>query len=346
MPHKVGDTKKSRDRLPTCPTRVKMDRETLWLWLCSADGVGPTTANALWSRLCERGLALEDFYALGETDWAGEFGLNARMVKGLTEQKLRMSAIVDLAESLREADAHLISLEAPQYPASVKASLNRSAPPLLYAVGNVSLLEQKAVAVVGARDASPRGLTIARGIGEAVTRHGLVLVSGGAKGVDDAAHRGALAGGGATIVVLSCGILRSRPTAEFGEQADPRSTLYLSELDPNMTWQVGGAMARNRIVCGLTSAVVVVEAKESGGTMDAARKAMELRKPLFVVQFDRYDAHSAGNASLLRKGGRPLPAQYDSTTDSWRVDIEPILTLVEGAAPPQAPSGQSDLFSP
>jgi len=321
-----------------------MDRETLWLWLCSADGVGPTTANDLWAKLAERGLQLEDFHDLSENEWAGEFGLNVRAVRGLAQQKSRMSEIADLAESLRENGIHLFSLESPYYPTSLKASLGRNAPPLLYTLGNVALLARNAVAVAGARDASGRGLMIAHSIGEALAHHGLVVASGGVRGTDDAAHRGALRAGGATVVVLSCGILRYRPTAAFSERADPESALYVSELPPTMTWDVGGAMNRNRIVCGLASAVVIVEAKESGGTLQAAKTAFGQGKPIFAVQFDEYDAHSAGNPLLLRQGAQPLKAQYDPTAESWSVDIGPVVARVEQSAAGEPGTGQLGLF--
>jgi len=322
------------------------DREALWLWLTAAEGVGPKTINDLWAALCERGMQLEDFHDLGETEWAGEFRLNARVVRGLAEKKARMDEIVQLAEALRENGISLLSLESPNYPASLRKSLGRSAPPLLYAAGNVSLLERSAVAVIGARDASGRGLLIARAIGAALAQRGLVVVSGGARGTDSAAHAGALHAGGQTIVVLSCGILRFRSDRAYGEQTEPHSTVFISELDPHMTWQVGGAMERNRIVCGLASAVVIVEAKESGGTLDAAKRAAELRRPRFVVQFDAYDAHSAGNPALLRHGARPLKAEPDPSGESWNVDIAPVVDAAERSAPADEPTpDQMDLFS-
>jgi DNA processing protein len=128
--------------------------------------------------------------------------------------------------------------------------------------------------------------------------------------------------------------------------ADAESALYVSELPPTMTWQTGGAMARNRIVCGLASAVVIIEAKESGGTIHAAKTAFQLSKPLFVVQFDDYDAHSAGNPLLLRQGAQPLKAQCDPTGETWGVDIAPVAAEIERNVSAEPPVKQTDLFSP
>lgn len=318
-----------------------MSDDSLWLWLCASDGMGPKTVAAVWERLGQCGQTLEDFFNAGEQAWSGQFDLNLRAVKGLAAQKSRMNEIIELAEALRDNGVHLLALEHPRYPQFLRAVLGHGAPPLLYALGNTQLLERRAVAVVGARDASARGLTIARNLGAAFARHGLVLVSGGARGTDNAAHLGALLAGGATVIVLSCGILQYRPNRAVSENADPASVLYLSELPPHMTWQTGGAMARNRILCALASAVIVVEAGESGGTLQAAEKAMELGRPLFVAEFETYDTHLAGNERLLRRGGRPLHVECDPTGETWRVDLAPVLAAVDEA--PSLPS-RMDLF--
>jgi DNA processing protein len=216
----------------------------------------------------------------------------------------------------------------------------------LYAIGNLDLLRQTALAVVGARDASERGLAISRSIGEQAGRAGIVVVSGGARGIDLMAHTGAIDSGGATICVLSEGILRSNSRADLGVELDRRAALFLSELPPNMTWSIGGAMSRNRIVCALAAVVVVVEAREKGGTVDAADTALELHRPLFVVDYAATGAQNDGNRKLLRKAGaRPLPVSGDESSAIGRVDLDPVLRELQsppGAAPP---AGQMDLFA-
>lgn len=322
-----------------------IDPEVLWMWLSSAEGVGAKRANDLWDTLCKRGLQLEDFFHLNESDWASEFGLNARVVKGLAEQKDRMDEITGLVESLDQSGVQLLTIESPHYPQSLKASLGRNAPVLLYGQGNCALLERSAAAIVGARDASERGLRLARSMGEGFARCGLVVISGGARGIDAEAHMGSLSASGATIIVLGCGIRRYRPPNALRELATPESTLFLSELPPKQTWDAGGAMGRNRIVCGLASAIVIVESQESGGTVHAAKKAFELGRPVFVIQFDEYDERSAGNPQLLRLGARPLKAHFDPDDRTWRVDIDPVVDAVEKGADASSQPDQMDLLS-
>lgn len=322
-----------------------IDPDALWLWLNLAEGVGPKTANAVWAALSARGLHLEDFFDLGETEWANDFGLNARAARGLAAQKERMDEITSHLESLHASGAWLMTIDRPGYPATMKTALGQSAPALLYAKGNRDLLAMPAVAVVGARDASPRGLALARFIGSDLGQRGFAVVSGGARGTDAAAHLGALEAGGATIVVLSCGILRYRAPSGLRGMADSQSALFLSEFPPQQTWAAGAAMARNRIVCGLASGLVVVESKESGGTLNAAETARKMSKPVFVVRFDEYDTHSAGNRLLLKQGCRALKAQLDPSDETWRADLTPVIAAAERTPSSRPDSVQGDLFS-
>ena len=322
------------------------DTKTLWLWLSLAEGMGPKTANGLWATLCQRGMDLEDFFGLDEHEWAEEFSLNSRVVSGLASEKSRIDEIAEQVQALDENGIRLVPLPSPDYPGALKDSLGRDAPMLLYAQGNHALLERNAVAVVGARDAGARGLILARFIGEALAQRGLVVISGGARGTDTEAVLGALAAEGTIVTVLACGIRRYRPPSALHELATPESALYLSELPLKQTWDTGGAMMRNRIVCGLASAIVIIESQESGGTVHAANKAFELGKPLFVIQFDEYDEHSAGNPQLLRLGARPLKACFDPDDRSWRVDINPVVAAAEKRAIRKLKPHQTDLFSP
>jgi DNA processing protein len=323
-----------------------IDRDVLWVWLHAADGVGRATANDLWVALAERDMDLEDFFSLDETRWAAEFGLNARAVSGLAASKARLDETRQLVDALRESNVQLIALDGPDYPATLKVALGRQTPALLYAWGNVELLARQGAAVVGARDASERGLHLARLIGGGLARNGLVVVSGGARGVDSEAHGGALAAGGATVVVLGCGILRFHAPAGLREAADAGTILYLSEQPPAQTWEAGGAMQRNRIVCALASALIVVEAGTSGGTLHAAKKGFDLRRQVFVVRFDSYDAHSAGNPALLRSGARPLKATWDGGAESWHVDLAPVMAAADRQRRCANEPQQPDLLAP
>jgi DNA processing protein len=187
-------------------------------------------------------------------------------------------------------------------------------PPGLFLRGNAeaALLALPAVAIVGARACSAYGRQIARSVARDLASAGLVVVSGLARGVDAEAHRGALEAGGITVAVLGCGIDRDYPAAnrELARQI-AASGLVVSEYAPGVEPAPWRFPARNRIVAGLCSAAVVVEARERSGALITADFALEEGREVFAVPGEITSALSAGSNALLRLGATPLTCAQD-----------------------------------
>ena len=187
-------------------------------------------------------------------------------------------------------------------------------PPGLFLRGNAEagLLALPAVAIVGARACSAYGRQIARSVARELASAGLVIVSGLARGVDAEAHRGALEAGGITVAVLGCGIDRDYPAAnrELARQI-ATSGLIVSEYAPGVEPAPWRFPARNRIVAGLCSASVVVEARERSGALITADFALEEGREVFAVPGEITSALSAGSNALLRLGATPLTCAQD-----------------------------------
>ena len=187
-------------------------------------------------------------------------------------------------------------------------------PPGLFLRGNAeaTLLALPAVAIVGARACSAYGRQIARSVARELASAGLVVVSGLARGVDAEAHRGALEAGGITVAVLGCGIDRDYPAAnrELARQV-AASGLIVSEYAPGVEPAPWRFPARNRIVAGLCSASVVVEARERSGALITADFALEEGREVFAVPGEITSALSAGSNALLRLGATPLTCAQD-----------------------------------
>jgi DNA processing protein len=167
------------------------------------------------------------------------------------------------------------------------------------------------VAVVGARSCSRYGAHVARSLGRELAAAGLVVVSGLARGVDGEAHRGALETG-ATIAVLGCGIDRDYPRAhqELARRiAD--GGLIVSEYEPGVEPAPWRFPARNRIVAGLSSATVVVEARERSGALITAEFALEEGREVLAVPGEITSGLSVGTNLLIRQGAAPLLAVDD-----------------------------------
>jgi DNA processing protein len=202
---------------------------------------------------------------------------------------------------------------------AVRVLARRDLPPLLGAIHDppprlhvrgaapADLLERRLVAVVGARACSGYGTTVARALGRALGQAGAVVVSGLARGIDAAAHRGALDAGAPTVAVLGCGIDRDYPAAHAELSRSIRATgLVVSEYGPAVEPAPWRFPARNRIIAGLCAATIVVEARARSGALITADFALEEGRDVFAVPGEITSALSQGTNSLIRIGALPL----------------------------------------
>jgi len=202
---------------------------------------------------------------------------------------------------------HLGTSEYPQLLAEIS-----DPPRCLWTRGDRSVFTAMAVAVIGARAASPEGLSTAGEIAGDLARAGVVVVSGLARGIDAAAHRGALAGGGKTIAVLGTGIDRVYPaehdllTAEIAANG-----LLLTEFPPGTHPEDWHFPRRNRIISGLSKAVVVVEAREKSGSLITARLAADQGRDVMAVPGTVVGGRNRGANALLRDGAKLVESAVD-----------------------------------
>jgi DNA processing protein len=206
-------------------------------------------------------------------------------------------------------------------------------------VGNPELLSHHAIAIIGSRFCSERGSELANQIAKAAAECGITVVSGYAKGVDTAAHAGALGGRGGTVFVLPFGMGHFRLKREIRPSADPSRFLAISQFPAHQRWFAHAAMQRNRLVCALADAVLVVEAGDQGGTMEGARVAKELGKRLYVIQYEFPPPSASGNKRIKAElGAKPL--------QSW-ADVRMLLRELNcpnEQLPLQSPAVQQSLF--
>lgn len=178
--------------------------------------------------------------------------------------------------------------------------------------GRADLLLTAGIGLCGARDASQHGVELAQAVGTVAADLGVPLVSGYARGIDTAGHVAALAAGGSTIAVLAEGIEQFRLREEYrGFDAELDGLAVVSQFDSAARWTVGRAMARNSLICALSTVVIVIEPGESGGTIAAAREALRTSRdgrkqpqPLvLVLRQDHEDARMPAVASIRRREG-------------------------------------------
>jgi DNA processing protein len=185
-------------------------------------------------------------------------------------------------------------------------------PIVLWVKGDAGILAAPQVAVVGARAASPAGLQVARQLGHDLALAGLVVVSGMARGADGAAHIGALDGGGRTVAVLGCGADRVYPPEHdllAARIAD--NGAIVSEFVPGTPPRKYHFPLRNRIISGLSRAVVVIEASDQSGSLITARSALEQGRDVLAVPGVVLSGRSRGCHALIRDGARLVDSVAD-----------------------------------
>ena len=205
-----------------------------------------------------------------------------------------------------------IRLGTPWYPDFLAAIPDPPPGIWLRGAAEPEILDRPSVAIVGARACSSYGRSVARTLGRELAAAGLVVVSGLARGIDGEAHRGALEAGGITVAVLGCGIDRDYPAAhrELAQRIGERG-LLVSEYEVGVEPAPWRFPARNRIIAGLCTATVVVEARERSGALITADFALEDGREVMVVPGEITSAVSAGANALLRIGATPVTGTAD-----------------------------------
>jgi DNA processing protein len=193
-----------------------------------------------------------------------------------------------------------------EYPARLRQRLKESAPPVLFGAGDRELVGQPGLAVVGSRHTDPRRQELAEQVGNACGRCGLVLYSGGAKGVDHLATQGAIAARGHAVSVLARSLEQAVRQPETREAVLGGALALMTPYAPDVGFSVGAAMGRNKLIYALADyALVVASDYDKGGTWAGATEALKHGwVPVFVLESDDMPE---GNRQLLQRGALPFP---------------------------------------
>jgi len=210
----------------------------------------------------------------------------------------------------RAARIEPLTWDDPRFPALL--SCIPDPPPLLWVRGDVSVLARPIVAIVGSRAATPYAIDVAHRLGQELSDRGLVVSSGLARGVDSAAHRGCLTGATPTLAVLGSGLDRVYPAEHEPLAAEIcQKGLLVSEFGPGAPPLPEHFPLRNRIISGISLAVVVVEASEKSGSLITARCALEQGRDVMAVPGSVLSGRNGGSHSLLKDGAKVVESAVD-----------------------------------
>jgi DNA protecting protein DprA len=279
------------------------ENEIFYIQVQIAKGLGAVTFRKIIHFLKNNQLQPSEFKDLQESAMRNEVGLSESQIAALIGSRKQAE---DLFIVLLNKGIKIIGYLDDLYPSKLKKTLGEQAPFVIYAQGNLEILEGKAVGFCGSRNASTKGEWVATMASSEITKHGFVVVSGNARGIDTCAHSASLINGGKTIFVAPEGILNFSPRFESRKFIHLDNAVILSEFKPNESWSIQNAMQRNKTICGLSNAMILVQSGKTGGTFEAGNFALQANIPLFVAEYSDSDISGPGNPYFIEHGAKPI----------------------------------------
>lgn len=298
--------------------RISRDQRLAWLRLIRADNIGPATFRSLINHYGSAQNALDALPEIAQ--------------RGGSRTAYRVPTLAAAAEELERTEAfgaRLVAIGEPDYPPLLKEI---PGPPPLITVfgGSDAFANRPTVGIVGSRNASVAGQKMAEKLAVGLGAAGLVVASGLARGIDAAAHRAALASG--TVAVVASGIDRVYPEehADLARAIVDRGGVVLTEMPFGWVPRAQDFPRRNRLISGISLAIVVVEAALRSGSLHTVRFALEQGRDVFAVPGSPLDPRSEGTNKLIRDGATLVRSAEDVLDD-----------LRNAAAQPELPFGDA-----
>ena len=299
---------------------------TYWLALNLTQGLGPTRIKKLIEHY---GTAERVFHAsLTELEATGMLAVSAQSLATGKSLELAQQECVKAAE----AGAKIISLSDPEYPSRLKEIYDP--PVILFVKGSVEVLAQPGIAMVGTRHPTPYGSGMAERLSTDLAARGLVIISGMARGIDTASHRGAIAAKGKTVAVLGTGIdvMYPKENTRLAEQIVALGGALISEFPVGTFPAPQNFPIRNRIISGMSAGVLVVEAAEYSGTRITSRCALEQNRDVYAVPGNVTNKNSWGPNTLIKQGAK-LVATWEDVWEELPADIQAALSAMQNESP-------------
>lgn len=326
---------------------MKDDCSFAWFRTARAKGIGPISLWEIYDSIERSGLQVSDLVSCQSLqDMSILKKLQSKLTSSLSQQD--EDKIYKEFEHLENNRVKILHPELSDFPIKLKQFGRKyGISAVLYARGYTPLANIPSISIVGSRNVEESALFIASKLAKDLAYEGYNIVSGYAKGIDSAAHLGALEAEGTTTIVLSLGILNFEAKKDFKPWFSARNTLVLSQFNPTDKWMARHAMARNKLVCALSDATIVIasgkEVDDRGkmsGTFDAAKTAMNMNIPVFVLSPNCFDVPPKGNDDLIQLGGHAISPENA---------IEQILSTLNRQSMKVSQNSQSslqlDLFS-
>jgi DNA processing protein len=295
---------------------------TYCLALSLTQGLGPSRIK----KLIEIYGTADRVFQASLTELEGT-GMRAVSAQSITNGKSMEMAQQECAKAA-QAGARIISLSDPEYPSRLKEIYDP--PVILFAKGSVAVLAQPGIAMVGTRHPTPYGSGMAERLSTDLSSRGLVIISGLARGIDTASHRGAVAAKGKTVAVLGTGIdvMYPKENTRLTEQIVALGGALITEFPVGTPPTPQNFPIRNRIISGMSAGVLVVEAAEYSGTRITSRLALEQNRDVYAVPGNVTNKGSWGPNTLIKQGAK-LVATWEDVWEELPTDVQVALGAMQ-----------------
>jgi DNA processing protein len=303
-----------------------------WVALAATPGLGPTRSK----RLLERFADVASIFAASLTE------LEAAGLPAVSAQAIALGSSLEAADAeldkAQAAGARLLVPDDPIYPRQLLEIYDP--PPVLYVVGDAETLSRAGIAIVGTRHPTPYGIGMAERLACDLAARGLIIFSGMARGVDSAAHRGAVNAEGKTVAVFGTGVdvIYPRENRKLAEQILVHGGALVSEFPIGTAPAPQNFPIRNRVISGLAYGVLVAEAGEYSGTRITARCALEQGREVFAVPGNVTNKLAWGPNTLIKQGAK-LVATWEDVWEELPAELRSRVEAVNPAAPDTPKTG-------
>lgn len=283
---------------------ITQDKYLPWFIIKSIPGIG----NHLYKRLIDQFKTPENILAAKAAKLATIRGISQKVITGIVHCKVEKKARIELAAVLRRK-IRLMTMNDPAYPPLLREIAD---PPPFFTFQGELNGDMPCISIVGSRNATTYGLESAYRLGYDLAALGFQVVSGMARGIDTAAHRGALAAKGRTMAILGSGLNWIYPRENQSLfQAICRSGAVISEFSPDTRPEPRNFPIRNRIIAGISTGTIVVEAASKSGSLITARLAADFSREVFAVPGSINSHRSHGTHALIREGATLVETHRD-----------------------------------
>lgn len=255
-----------------------MEELNYWIWLSRIEKLGSVKTQ----KLLQKYYHPKEVWKLKKKDLLTIEGINEKNINEILNYKYR-EGLENIREKMKKEEIELITIQDKRYPIKLKELYDK--PISLYIKGNIEILKQFSLAMIGCRENSQYGKQVAKTIAKELGKKGIITVSGLARGIDSISHEATLQAGGKTIAVIGSGIDTIYPyeNINLSKEIIKKGGSIISEYTLGTKPEKLHFPARNRIISGLSSGVVVVEAKNKSGTMITVDFALEQGKNVFSI---------------------------------------------------------------